>query len=352
MSTKHTIHDVAKLAGVGIGTVSRVLNNHPNVKPATREKVLAAVEQLHFKPNPIARSMILRRTGVLGVVIPFFTRPFPIEVLRVAQLAIDQAGYELILYNVETNTQRDHYFTDLPMLHRVDGLCIISLPVTDTVIFDLQRAKLPVVLIDAYNPHATSLVVDNVSGAYQATHYLLEQGHKRIGFINGILNEGNFKFSQAHERLSGFRLALKEYGIDYDPQLVRTRDWSRQSGKAAAIELLTLPEPPGAIFAASDVQAIGVVEAARELGRMVPRDLSIMGFDGIEFSELLGISTIQQPIQEMSSVGIQKLCEHIADPDKPPELIRLSTSLIERQTTARPSSSGRLVDVSAPKMLS
>lgn len=346
MSTKRTIHDVAKLAGVGIGTVSRVLNNHPNVKPATREKVLAAVEQLHFKPNPIARSMILHRTGVLGVVIPFFTRPFHVEVLRSVQSAINQAGYELILYNVETNAQRDHYFTDLPMLHKVDGLCIISLPIADTVIFDLQYAKLPVILIDAYNAHTTSLVVDNVDGAYQATRYLLEQGHRRIGFINGLLNEGNLKFSQANERLTGFRLALSEYGIDYDPQLVRARDWSRQSGKAAAIELLTLPEPPSAIFAASDIQATGVIEAARELGRAVPRDLSIMGFDGIEYSELLGISTIQQPIQEMSSLGIQKLYEHMADPNKPPELIRLGTSLIERQTTARPSSSGRLVDVS------
>lgn len=334
---KHTIHDVAKLAGVGIGTVSRVLNNQPNVKPATREKVLAAIEQLHFKPNPIARSMILRRTGALGVVIPFFTRPFHIEVLRAVHSAIDQAGYELILYNVETNAQRDHYFIDLPMLHKVDGLCIISLPIEDTIVFDLQRAKLPVVLIDAYNPHVTSLIVDNVDGAYQATSYLLKQGHRRIGFINGILNEGDFKFRQAHDRQAGFRLALKEHGIDYDPQLVRARDWSRQSGKAAAIELLTLPEPPGAIFAASDIQATGVLEAAREMGRAVPRDLAIMGFDGIEYSELLGISTVQQPVQEMSSLGIQKLCELMVNPDMPPELIRFSTSLIERQTTARPS---------------
>jgi DNA-binding LacI/PurR family transcriptional regulator len=335
MSMKHTIHDVAKLAGVGIGTVSRVLNNHPNVKPATREKVLAAIAQLHFKPNPIARSMILRRTGALGVIIPFFTRPFHIEILRAVQSAIDQASYELILYNVENNAQRDHYFTDLPMLHKVDGLCVISLPIDDTVVFDLQHAKLPVVLIDAYNSHVTSLVVDNLGGAYQATRYLLEHGHKRIGFINGLLNEGNFKFSQANDRLAGFRRALAECGIDYDPQLVRTSDWSRQSGKAAAIQLLTQPEPPDAIFAASDVQATGVVEAARELGRAIPRDLAIMGFDGIELAELLGISTIQQPIQEMSRLGIQKLCEHMVNPDMPPELIRLSTYLVERQTTAQ-----------------
>jgi LacI family transcriptional regulator len=335
---KHTIHDVARLAGVGIGTVSRVLNNQPNVKPATRERVLAAVEQLHFKPNPIARSMILQRTGALGVVIPFFTRPFHVEVLRAIHSAIDQAGYELILYNVENNAQRDRYFIDLPMLRKVDGLCIVTLPIEDAIVFDLQLARLPVVLIDAYNSHVTSLVVDNVGGAYQATCYLIEQGHRRIGFINGLPNEGNFKFSQAHDRLAGFRQALSEHGIDYDPQLVHTCDWNRQSGKAAALELLTLPEPPGAIFAASDIQATGVLEAARELGRAVPRDLSIMGFDGIEFSELLGISTIQQPIQEMCALGIQKLCEHIANPDRPPELIRLSTRLIERQTTARSSS--------------
>jgi DNA-binding LacI/PurR family transcriptional regulator len=335
---KHTIHDVAKLAGVGIGTVSRVLNNHPNVKPATREKVLAAVEQLHFKPNPIARSMILRRTGAIGVVIPFFTRPFHIEVLRAVQSAIDQAGYELILYNVENNTQRDHYFTDLPMLHKVDGLCIISLPVNDSVIFDLQRARLPVVLIDAYNTYVTSLVIDNIEGAYQATRYLLEHGHKRIGFINGLLNEGNFKFNQAYDRLAGFRLALAEYGIDCDPQLVHTCDWNRQAGRAAALELLSLPEPPDAIFAASDIQATGAIEAARELGRAVPGDLAIMGYDGIELAELLGISTVQQPIQEMCQLGIQKLCAYMTNPDIQPELIRLNTSLIERHTTMRQAS--------------
>jgi DNA-binding LacI/PurR family transcriptional regulator len=343
-SMKHTIHDVAKLAGVGIGTVSRVLNNHPNVKPATREKVLTAIEQLHFKPNPIARSMILRRTGALGVIIPFFTRPFHVEVLRAIHAAIDQAGFELILYNVENRIQRDHYFTDLPMLHKVDGLCIVSLPIEDNFILDLQRAKLPVVLIDAYNSHATSLVVDNVDGAYQATSCLIKQGHKHIGFINGLLNEGSFKFGQAHDRLVGFRQALSEYGIGYDPQLVRSCDWSRQAGKDAAIELLSLPEPPDAIFAASDIQAIGALEAARELRRAVPYDLSIIGFDGIEFSELLGISTILQPIQEISQIGVQKLCEHMTNPDMPPELIHFSTRLVERQTTARYSSRSHSLD--------
>ncbi len=293
---EHTIHDVAKIAGVGIGTVSRVLNNNPNVKASTREKVLSAVSQLDYQPNPIARSMILRRTNSIGVMVPFFTRPFTIEVLRSVEAAIYRAGRELVLYNVETNAQRDTYFSELPMRRRVDGLLIISLPPAIATALRFQQVNMPVVLVDAYNPLLTSLVVNNVEGAYQAVNCLIEHGHRRIGFINGIINQGNFKFNQANDRLIGFHRA----------------------------------------FAASDIQAVGVLEAARELGIKIPKELSLIGFDGIELSELLDFSTMQQPIQEMGAIGVEKLIERIEQPELSSELIRLDTILVERRTTARP----------------
>ncbi len=327
-----TIHDVARAAGVGIGTVSRVINNNPGVKPATRAKVLAAVAQLNYRPNLIARSMISKRTDAIGVIVPFFTRPFNVEMLRGIETALGQRGKDLVLYNVETDNQRDHYLTELPTRHRVDGLLILSLPVPDTFAFRFKETGMPAVLIDAYSSLLTSLVVNNVEGSYQAVHYLIEKGHHRIGFINGII-EGNFKFNQANDRLIGLHRALGEANIPFEPELVVTSGWNWQEGRQAALQLLSLEKRPTAIFAASDMQAIGVLEAARSLHMNVPGDLSVIGYDGIEISELLELTTMQQPMMQMGELGVQKLLGHIENSQKPSELVRLNATLIERGTT-------------------
>jgi len=215
----------------------------------------------------------------------------------------------------------------------VDGLLIVSLRPADRFIGHFKEKSLPVVLVDAYNPLLTSLVVNNVEGAYQAVKYLIEKGHRRIGFINGTI-EGNFNFNQANDRLIGLHRALGEAGLLFEPELILTSEWTRQAGKDAALCLLSLKKPPTAIFAASDMQAIGVLEAARILNVSVPTDLSVIGFDGIELSELLELSTVQQPMQYMGELGVQKLLEQIEHPSRVPELIRLNTTLIERRTTA------------------
>jgi len=332
MAAHPTIHDVARIAGVGIGTVSRVLNDHPSVRPATREKVLLAITQLHFKPNPIARSMISKRTGSIGVIVPFFTRPFHTEVLRGVQNALSRAQKELVIYNVENDTQRDHYFSEIPMHRKVDGLLIISLPPGDAFACGFREVGLPTILVDAYSPHITSLVVNNVEGAYQAVKSLIDKGHTRIGFINGII-EGNFKFNQANDRLIGFHRALGAANLQFEPALIAESEWNRHAGRAAALRLLAHTPRPTAIFASSDMQAVGVLEAARQLHISVPTELAVLGFDDIEIAELLDLSTVQQPMQQMGELGVTKLIELIANPHLPPELLRLSTTLIERNTT-------------------
>ncbi|GAC1344682.1 MAG: LacI family DNA-binding transcriptional regulator [Ktedonobacteraceae bacterium] len=327
-----TIHDVALEAGVGIGTVSRVVNNSPRVKPVTRERVQAAIDKLHYKPDPIARSMISKRTNSLGVIVPFFTRPFFMEVLRGVELVSARLGRELVLYNVETDAQRDHYFSELPMHRKVDGLLIVSLPPDDAVSCRLGDSGLPVVFIDAYSPMFTSLVVNNVEGAYQAVKCLIEKGHRRIGFINGVI-EGNFKFNQANDRLIGLHRAFGEADLLFEPELVLTSEWNRMGGKQAALQLLSRQKRPTAIFAASDLLAVGVLEAAKELGIAIPEQLSVMGFDGIEVSELLGLSTVRQPMQEMGEAGAARLVDLIDNSAQTSELIRFDTKLIERDTT-------------------
>ncbi|OLE34434.1 MAG: hypothetical protein AUG45_04470 [Ktedonobacter sp. 13_1_20CM_3_54_15] len=328
-----TIHNVAQEAGVGIGTVSRVVNNSPDVKPATRERVLAAIHRLNYKPDPIARSMISKRTNSIGTIVPFFTRPSFMERLRGVEAVIARLGRELVLYNVETSAQRDHFFRELPLHRKVDGLLIISLSPDDAAARRFRELGTPVVLIDAYSPLLTSLVVNNVEGAYQAVKRLIELGHRHIGFINGEI-EGNFKFNTANDRLIGLHRALGEAGLLFEPEQVLISEWSRKGGKHAALQLLTQQKRPTAIFAASDVQAVGVLEAARELGLRVPEQLSVIGFDGIEISELLELSTMQQPLQEMGELGASKLVELIENPSHPPELIRFDTKFVERRTTS------------------
>jgi len=328
-----TIHNVAQEAGVGIGTVSRVVNNSPDVKPATRERVLAAIHRLNYKPDPIARSMISKRTNSIGTIVPFFTRPSFMERLRGVEAVIARLGRELVLYNVETSAQRDHFFRELPLHRKVDGLLIISLSPDDAAARRFRELGTPVVLIDAYSPLLTSLVVNNVEGAYQAVKRLIELGHRHIGFINGEI-EGNFKFNTANDRLIGLHRALGEAGLLFEPEQVLISEWSRKGGKHAALQLLTQQKRPTAIFAASDVQAVGALEAARELGLRVPEQLSVIGFDGIEISELLELSTMQQPLQEMGELGASRLVELIENPSHPPELIRFDTKFVERRTTS------------------
>jgi DNA-binding LacI/PurR family transcriptional regulator len=252
-------------------------------------------------------------------------------------VTITQAGRELVLYNVQSIDQCNAYFHKLPKQRKVDGLLVISIFPDDAAAAGFRHAGMPVVLVDAYHPLLTSLVVDNVEGAYQAVKCLIEHGHRRIGFINGILESG-FRFNPANDRLIGFHRALGEAGLLFEPELVLAADWDRQGGRRAALQLLTRTDRPTAIFAASDAQAIGVLEAARSLNISVPADLSLIGYDDIELAELLELSTIQQPMQYMGKLGVQKLIAQIedsADGGSPPELIRLQTSLLMRRTIAR-----------------
>jgi DNA-binding LacI/PurR family transcriptional regulator len=333
------IQDVARHADVAVGTVSRVLNESPGVKAATRQRVLKAISELDYSPNLIARSMTSKQTGSVGVIVPFFTRPFYSEVLRGVEVMLTQAGREFVLYNIQSSEQGDSYFRTLPKQRKLDGLLSISLYPSDDIAAGFKNAGLPVVLVDACHSRLTSLVVNNIEGAYQAIKCLIEYGHRRIGFINGIA-EGDFHFNPGNDRRIGMLYALDEAGLPHEPDLMLTAQWDRQGGRRAAMQLLTRPDRPTAIFAANDLQAVGVLEAAKALNITVPDDLSVIGFDGIELSEIMELSTVQQPMKYMGELGAKKLIEQIensADRSFPPELIHLYPSLIVRRTIATPS---------------
>jgi DNA-binding LacI/PurR family transcriptional regulator len=326
------IYDVAKQAGVGIGTVSRVLNGNGKVKPETRTRVLDVIRQLDYVPHSGARSLGSGRTNVLGLIVPFFTKPFFVEVLRGVEMAATARGYELVLYNVETHEQRNRYLRQLPMRRRVDGLLIVSLACDEAEAQHFLKMNVPTVLVDAYNPLLTSLVVDNVKGAQMAVEYLIGLGHRRIGFVNGS-HIDSFSFTQTNDRLAGYRQALANYDIAYDATLVYVSQWTREAGREAARQLLCQSPRPSAIFAASDSQAFGVLEGARAQGLRVPDDLAIVGFDNIELAGLLGLTTIAQPMCEMGRLAVERLLTEIEQPG-PPQTVLMDVELVRRGTSA------------------
>jgi len=331
-----TIYDVARHAGVGIGTVSRVLNDSPQVSEATRLKVLAAIEELDYHPSPIAQRLSLRKTFTIGVITPFFTRPAFVERLRGVEAALTESEYDLVLYNVETTDKRDVCFRELPTSQRFDGLLIIALPPTEEDVAHFHQAGIPVVLIDAYHPALSRVVIDDVKGGYMATQHLIELGHTRIAYISDPL-ESPFRFTSSPHRYQGYRQALDEAGIPFRPEYHRWAEHGDEQARDMARRLLDLAEPPMAIFAASDTQAMGVIQAARDADLRIPEDLSVIGYDDIQAAKYMGLTTIRQLLFESGQRGVGLLLETLENPQTEPAHEVLPIELILRSTTAPPS---------------
>lgn len=333
-----TIRDVARQAGVGLGTVSRVLNDSPFVSDATRTAVQQAIDALNFVPNPTARRLSLGKTLIIGVIVPFFTRPSVIERLRGIENTLVESEYDLILYNVETVERRDTCLHEVPRRERVDGVLIISLSPRDEDIPYLAQADIPIVLVDSNHPSLSSLnrvIVDDVAGGRQATQHLIDLGHRRIGYISDPL-ENPFNFTSSRYRFEGYRQALEAAEIPLYPNYQAQGDHGVFEARLMAQRLLTQAEPPTAIFAASDTQALGVMEAAKELGLAIPRDLSVIGFDDIEIATYLGLTTMRQLLFESGQLGIELLLESLEHPSTEPRCEVLSSEIVVRKTTAPP----------------
>jgi len=335
-----TIRQVAQRAGVGLGTVSRVINNSQGVSGSMRERVQAAIAELDFRPNQTARRLSLGKTLTIAAIVPFFTRPAFVERLRGVENTLLESAYDLILYNVETPERRDRYFREVPRRERVDGVLIISLPPRLEDVEHLAKADVPVVLVDANHPALTDLnriIVDDIRGGQTAVESLIQLGHSRIGFISDLLDTP-FNFTSSRDRYQGYRQALGAAGIPVRPEYHRQGEHGRLPARRMAAELLALPERPTAIFAASDTQALGVLEAARQAGQRVPEDLSVIGYDDIEIAEYAGLTTVRQQMYESGEAGVELLLNKLAQPESQPECRTMPTQLVIRQSTGRPAS--------------
>jgi LacI family transcriptional regulator, galactose operon repressor len=328
---KSTIYDVAKHAGVSITTVSRMLNTPDKVNAVTREKVVAAIDMLGFVPKAEARARAMQRTGRIGVITPFFTAPSFIQRLRGIAATLSPKNYELVIYTVDSSNHLQGYLSSLPLTGNLDGLIILSLPVGDIEVRRLIDHGLPTVLIEYPHPKLNCVEIDDVEGGYMATTYLLGKGHRRVAFL-GDTDLPEYSIHPVSLRLSGFRRALKEARIKLPDMFVRLAPYTQEQTRQVANELLNLPDPPTAIFAATDFQALGVLKAARQLDIKVPEQLAVIGFDDLDMAEYSDLTTISQHLDESGRLAVELLLAQVESPSRPPRHVKLPLTFIERQT--------------------
>jgi DNA-binding LacI/PurR family transcriptional regulator len=330
-----TISDVAARAGVGVGTVSRVLNGSQQVRPTTQAKVRAAMEALGYSPTRSTANGGGRRQGFVGVLVPYFDEPSSYQRLRGIVRAVQLHGLEIVLYNVDAPDRARSRLLDVPH-HQLEGLIIISLPLGADEGERLARAPFPTVLVDTAHPALPSVVIDDRNGGRIATEYLLSLGHERIAFI-GEPERNPFGFVSSSNREAGYASALADAGIAVEPRYLRYGPHVRTAARQLAGELFTMPEPPTAVVAASDIQAFGVIDAAQLAGNVVPRDVSVIGYDDIDLAAYTGLTTVRQPLEASGQRGSEILTGVLATGIRPaPFVEELAVELVVRATTGPP----------------
>ncbi len=329
-----TIYDIAKAAKVGIGTVSRVLNNHPNVSEATRTKVLSIANRLNWRPHPYARGLARQRTNSILAVVPFFSTYFFVEVLRGVQSKLSEMDCDLILFGMNDPHHLEELLKRNSMRMRVDGVLFLSMVLPEHFAEQYGRLKIPIVLVDTKKDGMDSLFVENVKGAHTATKHLISLGHRRIAMLNASMRS-----LPARERLEGFQLAMNEMNIPIDPRLIKSSastvldGFTHECGYDLMKEFLQLgPDRPTAVFVCSDIQASGALWAIEEAGLRCPEDIAIVGFDDIELARHLRMTTVRQPMFEMGVLAAGKVEERINGSQLPPANVPFVPELVIRES--------------------
>lgn len=327
-----TLADVAAHAHVGIGTVSRVLNGSPNVSDSMRIRVRQSMEQVGYAPSRKKASEQLRRPGFVGVLVTFFDEPSAYERLRGIVSRLQPHDLEVVLYNVASPLQAHARVLEIPQHDVLDALIVISLPLSDAEGAILAAAPFPTTLVDTWTPSLPSVCIDDRSGGSMATQHLLDLGHRRIAFVGEPPNNP-FGFVSSRRREEGYRRALLAAGIEPTSDLIRHGAHLRSAARQMTHELLTAPNPPTGIVAASDVQAVGVLEAAEALGRRVPDDLSIVGYDDIEMANLMGLTTVRQPLERSGQRVADLTIQAINNPSRRLFIEEMELELVVRSST-------------------
>lgn len=354
MAKKVTIQDIARLAGVSVSTVSRVLNKKPDVDTATRERVLRTVEEQGFVPNASATRLAGGRSQILGVLVPSLSWPFipgimqgdivsslqwPIlpEILRGVTECAGETAYELLLYSFSRDKDHREVINRILVTQLISGLLAIFPGHASEQLLRIHDQGLPVVMIDDQDGHPNLPWVgtDNRYGAYLAIKHLLSLGHRRIGYIRGL-------YTCSEERYQGYCDALREAGVMPDPTLVLQGDFEFSSGRACARVFFSMPDRPTAIFAGNDQMAYGVLAAAQQQGVRIPEDVAVVGFDDLPISSYIrpALTTVHQPFYEMGQRAAQLLISLVETPPAP--LPASSTDSATAASEAGPGASPRI----------
>lgn len=331
-----TLEEVARVAGVSRSTVSRVINEQPSVRPETRERVWQAIHECGYRPDPVARSLVTRRTQIIGVVIPeavaqLFADPFFPLLLRGATETCNAQHYQLILALFDDPSKERDLYERVLRNGYVDGVVVASASLADPLISHLEEDGIPFVSVGRHPSKDVHFVdADNVSGAHMAVEHLIRLGHRRIATICGRLD-----MAAGKDRLRGYRQALEAHRIPVQNELIVEGDFSEASGMAAMPPLLSAS--PSAVFSASDTMAIGALKALRRAGLRVPEDIALVGFDDIPVASVVepALTTVRQPIERLGSMAVEVLLGLLRDaPDvrAPTHKIILPAELIVRES--------------------
>ena len=306
-----TIADVAADAGVGVGTVSRVLNGSDQVRESTMRTVLDSIDRLGYRPSHSAAALVRGSQRTVALIVAHLTRPSTVVRVASALAVFEEQGYDAIVYNVDSPAERDRHLEALLPTHRADGVLAICLPLSRGQLGQFARAGVAVVSVDAANPGVPQTIIDDVAGGWLAAGHLIALGHRRIGFVGDMPHRkppAGLGFTSSANRQRGYRRALAAAGIDAEDGLIRLGPHDAAVAAEHAAQLLKSPDPPSAIFAASDIQAIGVLSAADRLGVAVPGELSVVGFDDIESAAFLDLTTVRQPLTRSGTESARRLC--------------------------------------------
>lgn len=337
------IKDVAERAGLSVATVSRALSGKGNVSPSSRERARSAAAELGFVLSYHASSLASGRTHNVGLVVPSVHRWFFSAVIEGASAALLEAGYDLTLYNIGENpAHRQSVFNDFLLRKRVDAVIAVSLELSEDEIQQLHAVHRPIVGIGGPLPGASTIRIDDSGLALKATNHLLGLGHTKIAHITGH-EAYDQDFHLPGTRRSGFEKAMNDAGCPVRPEWIVSADFTIEGAYSAARQLLaSAPERPTAVFAASDEMAIGTILAARDFGLRIPDDLSVMGIDGHDLGNVLGLTTIDQDAKGQGALAVRTLLGAInnglvlepADTEHPTNLVVRTSTAVPRAGTA------------------
>ena len=330
-----TIKDVAREARVSVGTASQALRDSPAVRESTRRRVQAVAKRLRYQPSALARGLVTRRTHTVGLLISDIANPFFIRAVRAIEDGAQENGYNVILCNTDEDAAKETQYLRVLMEKRVDGIILATTAGSRQMVRDVRWRRIPLVLFDRELPGvATDLVkVDGVTGGRLATEHLLGLGHRRIAIIHGPVVR-----STGAERLQGYLDALRAAGLQPDPALIREGDFKQESGRVLARQLLALTPRPSALFCTNNLMTVGALQTLGEQGVRMPADLSLVGYDDMEWWTLTHppLTTVGQPVYELGREAMRLLLAQIgmAGTRRRPQRVVLKPGLIVRDSCA------------------